>query len=377
MRAAAFIGVAFLAAVAGYTLSRMQGADPPVIEKPSTGSRNGATDTGEITGDAAVVKATSDVRQSFLADVPNTATMSRSEALPAESMPLAQSAATLGQLMRAGSRDATLRLLRQTQQCELYRQGRKGLDMALGLDEQEQEFRDGKKMSLAVFLTGDKNAKSFAEDMAQGAAKAMAEHDDLCAAFDDSDDSLRFEAQWRAALLGELEGLILFSVSPAMDLQRAIEQGDRIERYRQRALSFMSEAVALHSSQAVAQLMNAHDPGWIPPALRPEQGHTLPPGMRSFLAGSFPPPPLRQVAGKDPVAAYRYAQLCQRVCPDRQRTEAEAVSARLRAELSAADRERAEDEAQRLRDQYFPDAHRADWVEILGEPGDEAGPRGS
>jgi hypothetical protein len=251
--------------------------------------------------------------------------------------------------------------------------GRRGLDMALGLSE-AVENRDGAGTPVAIFLSGDKDEKAQLETMTQGAAKMMAKHDDQCTGFEDPDDHLRFEAQWRAALLGELEGLILFSASPAIDLQRAIEQGDRIDRYRARALSFVTQAVSLHSAQAVALLMDAHDPGWIPPPLRADQGKNIPPGMRSFLAGSFPPPPLRQVAGNDAVAAYRYARLCERVCPDRQRAEAEALSARLRGELAAADRERAEDEAQRLRDQYFPDAHRADWVEVSGESGEEPGP---
>jgi hypothetical protein len=372
MRVSAFLGIVVLAGLGGYAISRLQ--DSPVSASVEAG--RGAIAGSEMSATAASgAKANGDkqateagARASFVADVPNTATMSAAPALPPESLPLMQSAAQLIELMRGGSREATLRLLRQTEQCELYGQGRLGLDLALGLSEAAQNPQS-QENSVAILFNGNAGEKTQLETMTEGAAGLMAKHEQQCAGFTDPDDRLRFEAQWRAALLGELEGLILFSVNPAIDLKRAIEQGDRIERYRERALSFLTQAMALHSAQAVAQLMEAFDPEWIPPPLRAQEGKSIPPGMRAMLADGFPPPPLRQLAGNDAQAAYRYAQLCERICPDLQRSAATALIARLRGTLEGPERERAEIEAQRLREQYFPDAGRADWVEIPGESG--------
>ncbi len=375
MRASVVLGMVLLAALGGYAVSRWQGS--PAAAKVEAGHSAATTaetsaqaDTGaQVSGDAQT--AATGARTSFVADVPNTATMSAPPAMPPESLPLTQSVAQLIELMRSGSREATLRLLRQTEQCALYHQGGLGLGMALDLDEatRNPQPQDG---SVAILFNDQDGEKSQLEKMTEGAAGLMAKHEQQCAGFTDPDDRLRFEVQWRAALLGELEGLILFSVSPAIKLERAIEQSDRIERYRERALSFLTQAMAQHSAQAVAELMEAYDPEWIPPPLRPQAGKSIPPGMRALLAEGFPPPPLRQVAGNDAQAAYRYAQLCERVCPDQQRSAATALIERLRGSLASAERELAEREAQRLREQYFPDAHRADWVAIAGEPAEQA-----
>ena len=372
MRASVILGLVLLAGLGGYAVSRLQG--PPAAAKIDAGQSTAGTPETPATAGTGT-RSTDDkptteagARASFVADVPNTATMSATPTLPPESLPLTQSAAQLTELMRSGSREATLRLLRQTEQCELYRQGRLGLGMALDLDDATKNPQS-QGNSVAILFNNKDGEKSQLEKMTEGAAEMMAKHEQQCAGFTDPDDQLRFEAQWRAALMGELEGLILFSVSPAIKLERAIEQGDRIERYRERALSFLTQAMALHSAQAVAQLMEAFDPEWIPPPLRPQEGKSIPPGMRAMLADGFPPPPLRQLAGNDAQAAYRYAQLCERVCPDLQRSAATALIERLRGSLDGAERERAESEAQRLREQYFPDAHRADWVEIAGESG--------
>ena len=201
--------------------------------------------------------------------------------------------------------------------------------------------------------------------LVNSSATEVAANAAICAGFEDPQKIVEFEAQWRAALMGEVDGLLEFSLNPAIDAFHAYEQADRIERYRERVLGFMHEAMAQHSAQAVANLMHAYDPGWVPMHIRGRSSNSSP--MNVFLDSIKNPEPLRQVSGADAVLAYRYARLCQAVCPEFPRSEAEVVAQRLRGELEGAERERADADANRLRAQHFADAARAPWIEDIGE----------
>jgi hypothetical protein len=282
-------------------------------------------------------------------------------ALPPESMPLAQSLEALAAAMRTGSREATLRLLKQTRECDRYAEAQRQLNFAIGVEEAIKAPPQAGKGGTAVMVSSASADKPM-ESMARGSATTVAAHEAQCAGFSDSDDALRFEAQWRAALMGDLVGLLEFSLDPAIDRMRAFEQFDRIERYRERAPGFIQQAVALHSAQAVANLMQAHNPDWVPLSVR--RTPDMPAHMRDMIS-RFETPPLGQVVGRDAAAAYRYARLCERVCPDPHRADAEAITRALRERLDSAARERAEAEADRLRDQHFPDAGRAEWFDFI------------
>ena len=118
----------------------------------------------------------------------------------------------------------------------------------------------------------------------------------------------------------------------------------------------------IDSAQAVANLMQAHNPDWVPLSVR--RTPDMPAHMREMVS-RFETPPLGQVVGRDAAAAYRYARLCERICPDPHRADAEAITRALRERLDNAARERAEAEADRLRDQHFPDAGRAEWFDFI------------
>ena len=380
MHARTGMALSLLAAALGYALSSLQFQAAP---NPAGSLRTEAARGDQTAGvsadprdDATPIMKAGAPEASFVHEGPNVATMSAPAALaalPPESMPLAQSAGTLAGLMRAGSREASLRLLHQLNECEEYALGKQALDLALGLDDAVRK-NEGSIGTMVMITADGRDPEAQIDDMTSGAARMMVEKEQQCVDFEDVGDALRFEAQWRLALLGELEGLLRFAVEPAMELSRAIEQHDRIERYRERALSFLTQAMTQHSAQAVAQLMNAYDPGWIPWGLRPEQRERMPQAMRTMALGQFPPSSLRQVAGSNAALAYRYARLCERVCPDMQRAEAEAAIARLRDALTPEVRETAEAEARRLREQHFPDADRADWIAGLGDAPDDSKP---
>lgn len=378
MRTSATIGLALLAAIAGYGLSTLT-VEPARAELSGAAVQNSATNlqpssgTSANSADASVERTLT--RKSFVHEGPNVASMTAPAtfaALPPDSMPLAQSIDALASAMRSGSREATLRLLRQTKECANYRDARRHLDFALGVDEANKTPGGG---GVTIISSEPGKDNKSIEGMIRGSAGAVAGSETRCAAFEDADDALRFEAQWRAALLGEIEGLLSFSLDPAIDIFRAFEQADRIERYRDRVLGFMNQALTQHSAQAVANLMQAYNPEWVPTHLR---GDTkMPAPMRAFMLQQEAPTPLRQVTGNDALLAYRYARLCERVCADVQRSEAEQITASLRAGLKAADRERAEAEATELRERHFPDAERAEWIRGLGDEPTPPAPPGS
>jgi|CXWL01.1.fsa_nt_gi hypothetical protein len=367
MRVALVIGLALLAGVAGYGLSQLR--DSKGLEAVSRSAAVAAAPASDPLGlaeapkneSATDAKATS---QSFEHERPNVATMAANTfGLPPESMPLAQAKDDLVAAMRAGSVAAVRRLLEQTKACEIFRDANTGLEFALSAQEAAKSpGENGVFISMAP--KGDEPPLTLT-GMVNSSATAVAVNEARCAGFEDPDDALRFEAQWRAALMGELDGLLEFSLNPAIDVGRAFEQVDRIERYRARVLDFMNQAMTQHSTQAVANLMHAYDPGWVPEQLRGSQGSSSP--MSAFIASQTRPEPLRQVAGTDPVLAYRYARLCQTVCPEFPRSAADAIVHRLREDLESADRERAEAAADRLRAEHFSGPARAPWIADIGE----------
>lgn len=368
MRAITGVGLTLLAALLGYGVAQLRveseradaavaaGADPATVPSVSVDTAGGA---GESAPDRAVAPA------SFVHEGPNMASYTAPAtfaALPPESMPLAQSLEALATAMRTGSREATLRLLKQTRECDRYAEAQRQLNFAIGIEEAMKAPTLSGKGRTAVVVSDGSSPDKPMESMARGSATTVAAHETQCAGFSDPDDALRFEAQWRAALMGDLVGLLEFSLDPAIDRMRAFEQFDRIERYRERAPGFIQQAVALHSAQAVANLMQAHNPDWVPLTVR--RTPDMPAHMREMVS-RFETPPLGQVVGRDAAAAYRYARLCERVCPDPHRADAEAITHALRDQLDSATRERAEAEADRLREQHFPDAGRAEWFDFI------------
>jgi len=111
--------------------------------------------------------------------------------------------------------------------------------------------------------------------------------------------------------------------------------------------------------------MHAYDPGWVPATMRGQSANQSP--MGAFVVSQIVPEPLRQVSGTDALIAYRYARLCQAVCPEFPRADAEMIAQRLRRDLASTDRERADAEADRLRAAHFASPERAPWVENIGE----------
>lgn len=357
MRAWVGFGLAVLAAAIGYGVSRMQVESPrarstDATQAPAPGAAPSAADDARAPG------ASESTAASFVHEAANTATYSgpaTATPLPPETMPLSLSVTALTDAMRGGSREATLRLLRQTRDCRRYADAERQLNFAVGAQEDAQ--RPGSRRR-AIMLSGDQDEKPF-ERMARSSAAEVAQLEDRCEGFSDADDALRFEAQWRAALMGELEGLLEFSLDPAIDRFSAFQQFDRIERYRARAPGFLQQALAQHSAQAVANLMHAHDPEWMPLQFR--KAPDTPAHVRAMV-GRFNLPPLRQISRVDAATAYAYARLCERVCPDPHRADAEAIGNRLRGQLDSRAREAADAQAERMRQAHFPDAARAEWL---------------
>lgn len=368
MRAVTGVGLAVLAALVGYGVSQLRvesvRTDAPVAARLDPAAAPAASvDPAGGSGENAPGSAAAPA--SFVHEGPNMASYTAPAtfaALPPESMPLAQSLEALAAAMRTGSREATLRLLKQTRECDRYAEAQRQLNFAIGVEEAiKAQTQPGRARAAIIVSDGSAPDKPM-EGMARGSATTVATHEAQCAGFSDPDDALRFEAQWRAALMGDLVGLLEFSLDPAIDRMRAFEQFDRIERYRERAPGFIQQAVALHSAQAVANLMQAHNPVWVPLTVR--RTPDMPAHMREMVS-RFETPPLGQVVGRDAAAAYRYARLCERICPDPHRADAEAITRALRERLDNAARERAEAEADRLRDQHFPDAGRAEWFDFI------------
>lgn len=368
MRAITGVGLMLLAALLGYGVSQWR-VESSLTEQGRAAMAEPAAapiaSVDPVGGSGENAPGTAPAPASFVHEGPNMASYAAPAtfaALPPESMPLAQSLAALTAAMRTGSREATLRLLKQTRECDRYADAQRQLNFAIGVEEAIKAPPPPGKGRTAIMVSDGSSPDKPMESMARGSATTVAAHEAQCAGFSDPDDALRFEAQWRAALMGDLVGLLEFSLDPAIDRMRAFEQYDRIERYRERAPGFIHQAVALHSAQAVANLMQVHNPDWVPLSVR--RTPDMPAHMREMVS-RFETPPLGQVVGRDAAAAYRYARLCERVCPDPHRADAEAITRALRDQLDNATRERAEAEADRLRDEHFPDAGRAEWFDFI------------
>lgn len=367
MRAMAGVGLAVVAALVGYGASqlRVESARTDAAIAAKVDPAGPSSVPADAPGAGATAASDASAAASFVHEGPNMASFTAPAtfaALPPESMPLAQSLEALTSAMRSGSREATLRLLKQTRECDRYAEAQRQLNFAIGIEEAMNAPSKPGKGRTAVLVSDGSSGDKPMESMARGSATTVAAHEAQCAGFSDPDDALRFEAQWRAALMGDLVGLLEFSLDPAIDRMHAFEQYDRIERYRERAPGFIQQAITQHSAQAVANLMQAHNPDWVPLTIR--RTPDMPAHMRDMVS-RFETPPLGQVVGRDAAAAYRYARLCERVCPDPHRADAEALARALREQLDDTVRQRAEAEAERLREQHFPDAGRAEWFDFI------------
>jgi hypothetical protein len=370
-RGAIALAVAALALglLVGTALDRSPSVPMPVTDgstestPAATGVAPDATTAENAAADAA--------REPGTASGPNIATARFTTPLPPENTPLVSALPALQAAAEAGSIEAIRRLLEDTQRCHLHAQARFGLDVALSMQEDLKRMAAGQGPKVVVAMPGEGSPEGLFGELAEGAAGKMSADQAFCEGHDDPDGTLRFEAQWRAALAGDVEGLIRFVLDPEIDTGRAWQQFDRIERYRERAPAFLQQALAAGSTQAARHLMDAHDPGWSREAGGP--GPKGPTQVSRYMLDRFPPPPVRQVFAQDAAIAWRYATLCERVCPEHAQQRARAVLDRLRPELDAATRARAEEEAARLREAHFAGVREVPWFPDLNDqpaPGD-------
>ncbi len=253
--------------------------------------------------------------------------------------------------MRAGDRDATTRLLSELTDCLGYRNANRQVDMALAMEEMSRERRRGVE---------------FLQQMMNRAADTIAELDAQCQDLpDDYDGALLFEVQRRAAEMGDLAGQLAFLVAPSLDLNRGIEQRERLEVFAELAPHIAQRALEHASGQAAFALMSGYDNQ--PELWRNRRGAQNRPenaAMQRAFAASMPKSPLQQALGSDDARAYQYALLCKRVCNFVDVDIATTTAARLEGGLSSDARTLARNNADELFDRYFAAKPRPDDIDL-------------
>lgn len=259
--------------------------------------------------------------------------------LPAAGLPLRTSISALVAAHRGGHLPATLRLLRELTDCERYRWSSMRMDMLIAFEESPHARRGGERMQAAM-------------SSAAATVAGLAEQCDGLPA--DFDEALLFDVQRRAADSGDLAGQLMFVLAPALTLNKALQQLDRLSAYRQLAPQYLQRALEQGSGQAVAAFMDGYEhfaEGWRGPA---GEGTALQQQVvRKMMQAMRPLTPLQQVLGEDLSLAYRYAWLCKRACNGTDQARAEAALARISAALESADRNAAETAADALYDAHF------------------------
>lgn len=260
--------------------------------------------------------------------------------LPAEDLPLRDSAAALIEAHRAGHLPATKRLMKELTDCQRHRTASLRMDMMIAFEDSPRGQRHG----------GERMQEAMAS-----AAELVAELAERCERLPDGlDEALLFEVQRRAADAGDLAGQLGFVLVPALSLNKALQQLDRLAIYKEQAPQYLQRALEQGSGQAVAGFMEGYEhyfEGW---RGRVSQGTAMQTqALRKMIDAARPQTPLQQVLGEDLLKAYTYATLCKRTCNGTDQARAEAALGRLRVALEPDQRRQAEDDAAALYDAHF------------------------
>lgn len=359
MNRAIALGLAAIVVVAAVTIAvyRMPPAAPAptAADLPPAGAASGQTPPDPVVvAEAGGASAPPVVDPSVAEAIPASAASSgpaKVIALPPEGLPLRESAAALIEAARAGNVAATRRLLTELTDCQRHRWTSLRMDMMIAWEDTPRGRRRG----------GER-----LQEMMSDAAGTLAQLDESCADLpDDIDEALLFEVQRMAADSGDLAGQLAFALAPALTLNKALLQMDRLAVYRERAPQYLQRALEQGSGQAVAALMEGYEnyfEGWRGPDAR---GTELQAAVaRKMIQAMRPLTPLQQVLGEDLAKAWTYATLCKRVCNGTDQARAEAALDRLRVAVDDDARRQAEDDAGELFDRHFAAKPRPQDIDI-------------
>jgi hypothetical protein len=270
--------------------------------------------------------------------------------LPAAELPLRDTAAALIEAHRAGHLPATIRLLQELTDCQRFRWASLRMDAIIAFEDSPRAHRGGQRMQEAM----------------TSAAELVSELGERCADLpNDLDEALLFEVQRRAADAGDLAGQLGFALVPALSLNKALLQMDRLEVYREQAPQYLQRALEQGSGQAVAGFMDGYEhyfEGWRGHAASGTEMQQQ--AMRKMIDAVRPLNPLQQVLGEDLVKAYTYATLCRSACNGNDQARAEAALGRLSVALDPAQRNQAEDDAAALYDAHFGARKRPEDIDL-------------
>ena len=271
--------------------------------------------------------------------------------LPPADLPLRDTAAALIEAHRGGKFKATRRLMQELSDCQRHRWASLRMDMIIAFEDSPRAQRRG--------------VERMREAMSS-AAELVAELDELCDNLPaDLDEALLFEVQRRAADAGDLAGQLGFALVPALSLNKALLQMDRLAVYKEQAPQFLQRALEQGSGQAVAGFMDGYEhyyEGW--------RGHGADgtamqnQAMRKMIDAVRPLDPLQQVLGEDLVKAYTYATLCKQVCNATDQARAETALVRLQQNLDPDQRTQAEEAAATLYDAHFGPRPRPEDIDL-------------
>ncbi len=355
-----------LAAVAGWWLWPRV---PPGVAERETATLPGTRSA--VTGDQPSTVATG-VAESVAVSAPGVAAGSRASIstapglspaqasaaaklpLPMTGLPLRESGPALLAAHRAGNIEATKRLMDELGDCMRYRRSSLNMDMAIAM--QDGANADGRR---------GRGGDGMARWLSQAAATVAGLRESCESLPDDFDQEMLFEVQRRAADVGDLEGLLGFSLIPAISMNKALLQMDRLEIYREFAPQFLQRALEQGSGQAVAGFMQGYEhyfEGW---RGRAGQGTAMQTqAMRRMMESVNPQTPIQQVLGEDLGLAYRYALLCKRVCNAQDRSLADASILRLESALEPDIRSAARDRSNTLYDRHFAAKPRPEDIDL-------------
>jgi hypothetical protein len=270
--------------------------------------------------------------------------------LPAPDLPLRDTAAALIEAHRAGHLPATTRLLKELADCQRFRWASLRMDAMIAFEDSPRGRRGGERMQEAM----------------AAAAELVSELGEHCSDLpNDLDEALLFEVQRRAADGGDLAGQLGFALVPALSLNKALLQMDRLAVYREQAPQYLQRALEQGSGQAVAGFMDGYEhyfEGWRGHAARGTEMQQQ--AMRKMIDAVQPLSPLQQVLGEDLVKAYTYATLCRSACNANDQARAETALVRLRVALDPKQRSQAEDAAAALYDAHFGARKRPEDIDL-------------
>jgi len=359
MNRAIALGLAAIVVVAAVTIAvyRMPPAAPAptAADLPPAGAASGQTPPDPVVVvEAGGASAPPVVDPSVAEAVPASAASSgpaKAISLPPEGLPLRESAAALIEAARAGNVAATRRLFTELTDCQRHRWTSLRMDMMIAWEDTPRGRRRG----------GER-----LQEMMSDAAGTLAQLDESCADLpDDIDEALLFEVQRLAADSGDLAGQLGFALVPALNLDKALVQMDRLAQYKEQAPQFLQRALEQGSGQAVAGFMDGYEhyfEGW--------RGHGADgtamqnQAMRKMIDAVRPLKPLQQVLGEDLVKAYTYATLCKQVCNATDQARSETALVRLQQNLDPDQRTQAKEAAATLYDAHFGPRPRPEDIDL-------------